>query len=278
GILLLQGKFEDADELLHRAMALAHESGSKDPEVAGHRTLSELALLRGNFAGALEHTQAASGLPNEDLAGHVDDLERMSRIFAAQNDLAGARARLLEAIGIAEKIGAKGQAAQSHLGLAQLDLYEGHARASEQPIRSALETFRQEKMIDDQLQAMVTLSRCLLMQGKVKDAEAALGEGNNAVAHGQNPTVQLTFAIADARVKAAGTSAAHTLARTELQRSIKEAGNLGMVPLQFEAQLALDELELSENPAAGKKSLGSLEKRAHERGLELIARRAAAAR
>ena len=278
GILLLQGKFKDAEDILQRALALAHESGSKDPEVAVRRNLSELAVLRGNFADAIEKTQAIRNLNNQDFAGYVDDLERMSRIFAAQNDLAGARARLLEAIGIAEKIGAKGQAAQSHLGLAQLDLDEGHAAAAEQPIRDALEVFRQEKMSDDQLQGLVTLSRCLLMQGKVKDAEAALGEGNNAVAHSQNPTVQLTFAIADARVKAAGASASRAPARANLQRSIKEAANLGLVPLQFEAQLALGELEYSENPATGKKSLETLEKRAHERGLELIARRAAGAR
>jgi len=278
GILLLQGKFKEAEDILQRALALAHESGSKDPEVAVRRNLSELALLRGNLADALEKTQAIRNLDNQDFAGHVDDLERMGRISVAQNDLAGARAHLLEAIGMAEKIGAKGQAAQSHLGLAQLDLEEGHAAAAEQPIRDALEIFRQEKMNDDQLQAMVALSRCLLMQGKVKEAEAALAEGKSTAAESQNPTVQLIFAIANARVKAAGTSASRTLARSELQRSIKEAGNLGLVPLQFEAQLALGELELSENPATGKKSLESLEKRAHAHGLELIARRAAAGR
>jgi eukaryotic-like serine/threonine-protein kinase len=278
GILLLQGRFKNAEDILHRALALAHESGSKDPEVAVRRNLSELALLRGNFADALEKIQAIHNLDNQDFTGHVDDLERMGRVFAAQNDLGGARAHLLEAIGMAEKIGAKGQAAQSHLALAQLDLEEGNVAQAEQPIRNALETFRQEKMNDDQVQGLVTLSRCLLTQGKVKEAEAALAEGSNAVTHSQNPTIQLTFAIADARVKATRTGAPRTMARAELQRSIKEASNLGLVPLEFEAQLALGELELSENPATGQKSLESLEKRAHDHGLGLIARRAAAAR
>src|SRR5262249_8682795 len=105
----------------------------------------------------------------------------------------------------------------------------------------------------------------------------ALAEGNNAVAHSQNPTVHLTFAIADARLKRAGTIASRALARAELRRSIKEAGNLGLVPLQFEAQLALDELELSENPAIVKKTLALLEKKARQHGFELIARRVAVA-
>src|SRR5437588_10739849 len=82
------------------------------------RTLSELALLRGDLANALEHMQAAVRLQGSiDITAHVDDLHRASRILAAQGDLAGARRDLVEALSVAEKIGAHGQIAQSRLGL-----------------------------------------------------------------------------------------------------------------------------------------------------------------
>jgi hypothetical protein len=64
----------------------------------------------------------------------------------------------------------------------------------------------------------------------------------------------------------------------QLLRSAQEAGKLGFVPLQYEARLGLDELEISENAMTAKKSLESLERVAHEHGLELIARKAAALR
>ena len=277
GILLLQGKFKQAEELLQRGLALDHESGAKDAEGGAHRILSELALQRGRLAEAMEHTQAAVGGSEASIVGHIEDLQRTSRILSARGDLEGARHNLAESLSAAERIGAQEQAAQSHLALAQLDLEEGRSAAAEQPIRDALKVFRQEKMGDDQLQGFVALSRCLLMQGKLKDAQAALAEGQGAVAKSENPAVHITFAIADARIKATGTATERSLARTELLRSIKQARDLGMLPLEYEAQLALDEIDLSRNKAVGKQSLALLQQNAHEHGLELIARRAAAA-
>src|SRR5262249_38463108 len=121
-------------------------------------------------------------------------------------------------------------------------------------------------------------SRCLLDLGKTEAAGAALDEIRKDVSRNQNPVSRLLFAIADARAKSAASPASRSPALVGLQQSIREAGRLGLVPLQYEAQMALDELELSENPAAGKKSLESLESRARAHGLELIARHAAALR
>jgi len=175
---------------------------------------------------------------------------------------------------VAEKTGAKSSVAQSRVELALLDLEEGHAAQAEQPIRDALAVFAGEKMRDDELNGHILLSRCLMAEGKMEEANAALNEVRNAVSSNQNPVNRFLFAIADARIKAARTIS-RPEARAELLRALKEAGDLGFVPLQYEAQLALDELELSENPLAGKKSLESLEKRAHAHGLEFVAQQAA---
>jgi hypothetical protein len=77
-------------------------------------------------------------------------------------------------------------------------------------------------------------------------------------------------------VKAAG--AQTSLARSELLRSLTEARDVGLLPLEYDAQLAMGEIELRENSAAGKANLELLQKRAHEHGLELVARKAAAIR
>jgi hypothetical protein len=118
----------------------------------------------------------------------------------------------------------------------------------------------------------------LLMLDKNQEAEAALAEGRTVAAYSQSPAVHLIFAIADARSQAAGAAGLRSLARMQLIRSANEAAKLGFMPLQYEAQLALGELEISENAASARNGLESLEKRAREHGLELIARKAAALR
>src|SRR5262249_15212168 len=275
GTLLEQGKVVEAESMFGRAMELARQGGSMEAEAVAHRTLADLALLRGRLQDALEHTKNAESIEESDPAAQIADLGRVSKVLAVQGDLAGARAKQQQALAVAEKTGAKGQAAQSRAELARLDLEEGKAAAAEQAIRDALAVFAGEKMRDDELNGRILLSRCLLAQGKMEEANAALNEIRKAASSNQNPVNRLLFTIADARIQAAGATPARFFARAELQRSIKEAGNLGLVPLQLEAQCALDEIELSESPAAARKDLQYLEGRARAHGFESIAQRAA---
>jgi tetratricopeptide (TPR) repeat protein len=278
GTLLEQGKLAEAESMFGRAMELARQAGSREAEAAVHRTLAELARLRGRLEDALEHTKSAELNDESDPVAQIDDLSRVSKVLVAKGDLPGARAKQQQALSVAEKTGAKSQSAQSRVELAGLDLEEGRFSQAEQPIRDALPVFAQEKMRDDELNARILLSRCLLGQGKMEQANAALNEIRKDVSRNQNPVNRLRFSIADARIQAAGATPSSSSARTQLQRSIREADTLGLLPLQLEAQLALDEMELSVRPAAGKNDLESLESRAHAHGFELIAQRAAALR
>jgi DNA-binding winged helix-turn-helix (wHTH) protein/tetratricopeptide (TPR) repeat protein len=278
GTLLEQGKLAEAETMFGRAMELARQGGSREAEAAAHRTLAELARLRGRLEDALEHTKSAESNDESDPVGEIDDLSRVSKILAVKGDLAGARAKQQQALSLAEKTGAKSTAAQSRVELALLDLEEGRPAQAEQPIRDALAVFVAEKMRDDELNGHILLSRCLIDQGKLEQANAALNEIRKDVSRNQNPVNRLLFSIADARIQAAGATPSRSSARTQLQRTIKEAINLGLLPLQLEAQLALGEIELSESPAAGRNDLESLESRAHAHGFELIAQRAATLR
>jgi eukaryotic-like serine/threonine-protein kinase len=278
GILLEEGRLAEAERMFRRAMELARQSGSRDAEAAAHRTFAELARTRGHLDDALEHTKSAELTAESDPVAQIDDLTRTSRVLAAQGDLAGARAKQLQAFAVAEKTGAKGQVAQSRVELAQLDLEEGRAAAAEQAIREALAVFKIEKMRDDELNAQVLLSRCLLAQGKPDDAGAALNEVRAAVAHNQNPANRLSFRIADARITAGrGSSRAvgRAHARAELMECIDTARKFGLVLLEFEARLGMSEMDFAKNTQAGARRLELLEKEAQARGFGLILRKAA---
>jgi hypothetical protein len=203
--------------------------------------------------------------------------------MTAQADLTAARQNAAEALSIAQKTGARFVAAQSQLKLATLDLEESRAVQAEPVIRDALAVFRAEKMRDDELQALLVLARCLLMQNKPADAQAAIKEARQVSASTQNPANHLLFAIAEARVKAAQPAAQSAIlpsreTRSDLLKCVNTARTLGLISLEYEGRLALSELEVKASAPAALERLAMLEKEAHTRGFDLIAGKATALR
>ena len=92
----------------------------------------------------------------------------------------------------------------------------------------------------------------------------------------QNLLVRLSVAVTAARVDAALRK--RDAARTSLEATLSEATKTGLRVTEFEARLALGELEMAgSNPAAGRARLAALEKEAADRSFGLISRKAAAA-
>ena len=275
GILMQVGKLAEAEIQIKPALRLGQECGSQDAQAAAVRIVAELARLRGRLDEALEQARTAQSLNTEnDPVAKIDDFVRLGRILAARGDLAGARKNVLAALEVAEKTGAKGQVAQSHLELAQLDMEEGHMTEAEQSIRGGLAVFQAEKMHDDELQAQFALSRSLAGQGKAAEARAALESIRAAVMRSQNPATRFIFSIASAQAVAADRTApasARNTAHAGLQQAIRDAGLIGYKQLEYEARLA--QLELY-HPVNGKAELSRLAADAHTHGFDLIALRA----
>jgi eukaryotic-like serine/threonine-protein kinase len=272
GTLLSEGKLAVADTWFQKSLKLAREAGSQGAEDAAIGNLAELAFFRGHLDSARQ--RAEDWVQRKRQSGDsfylVFGLNQLAEILAAQADLAGARQNATEALTIAEKTGARFEAAQSHLALAVLDLEEGQATQAEPVIRDALALFRGEKMHDDELQALLALARCLLMQGRMVDAQAAIKQAREVSVSNQSPANHLLLVIADARTKTARSN-------DELRKSISTAHKLDFALLEYEARLALGEILIKNDPA-GKESTNSLERDAHTRGFELIARKAGALR
>ena len=93
----------------------------------------------------------------------------------------------------------------------------------------------------------------------------------------QDTTVKLPFLIERARVLAAAGDlpGAQKLAES----AVEQTHQLGFVRYEFEARVLLGTIQLrGKNPAAARSNLIGLEKAAHKKGFELIARDAAALR
>jgi hypothetical protein len=118
------------------------------------------------------------------------------------------------------------------------------------------------------------------MQGKLEEARKAIQHAAELGRKSSDPALTLPIAIQTARLEtaAAGQDAAGhralAAARQRLRSAIATAKKLGYYQIECEARLALGEAELKANSASGRSQLETLEKETHERGLELLSRKA----
>lgn len=112
-------------------------------------------------------------------------------------------------------------------------------------------------------------------------ADAALAEANRAqalVRKSQNEFVKLTATITVGRIQGRSQPRSAAQAVTLLEGAEKQAAARGLLPLRFEASLALAEIAVTSDEAETDARLAALEKEARSRGFGLVASQAAAVR
>ncbi len=150
-------------------------------------------------------------------------------------------------------------------------------------MRRALEVFQKQKARDDETQAWCVLARALLAEGEVAAAKESMQDARSLAAKSQNPEIRWRSAIAAARIETAEEGAARSAAgiatRKELSAIITKSHELGYQGIEFDARLALAEIEMKVGQiAAGRARLTAIEADAKAKGYNLVARKAALAR
>jgi DNA-binding winged helix-turn-helix (wHTH) protein/tetratricopeptide (TPR) repeat protein len=281
-ILYLRGKLPEAAELYRQTIERAALLDPSDPGYAMYR-LADLELAQGQTKKA------------QDLAAQAVDVMRpthsayqnltgamvvLGDVLMAQGDLAGARQQFQQTLETRQKLGEQDLVAESQVSLAELSIEEGHPEQAEPLLRPAIAQFEREKEDPDATGAYTLLSRALLTQGKSEDARKAVRHAAELARKSPDPALTLPITIQAARIEtaAAGPDAGGHLAlataRQQLRSAIATARKLGYYQIECEARLALGEAELKVNSASGRSQLETLEKETHERGLELLSRKA----
>jgi ATP/maltotriose-dependent transcriptional regulator MalT len=144
---------------------------------------------------------------------------------------------------------------------------------SESLARSALEQFKKEKRVEEEVSAHATLATTLLELGRLANAKAEVEQLTKLARTNQSYSSRLNTEIVAARVLS-GSGKSEDAVRS-LRRTIKDAQKTGFFVRQLEARLALAEIEAK----SGKKKesqdlLHSVERDARGKGFLLIARKA----
>ncbi len=277
-ILKLQGKFAEAKKSFEEGLVIGRELDSKVRIAYALLGLEQLASLQGNLAEARRLGEESLAICRQSgyksLTAQL--LSDLGSVMLTQGDLTGARQHHEEALSIRNQLGHKGVATETRLHLADLSIEEGRPAEAEAPAREAIEYFRSQKLSDEEGLGLTVLARSLLVQGKTSEAQQAIVRAVDLVQKSEGRSAQLWIAIIHARVRSA--SGRNGEAVRGLELTLAEVRKSGLVRLQFEARLALGEIELnSDRQSAGRARLVALETEAKTTGFGLIARKAAVA-
>jgi eukaryotic-like serine/threonine-protein kinase len=281
-VLFLRGKLPDAARLYQQVIESEELLAPSASGYAMYR-LADLELAQGQPKKAHDLAARAVNAMRPTNGGYQDLTGAMVVLgdaLMAQGDLAGARQQYQQTLETRQKLGAQDLMAESQVSLADLSLYEGHPEQAEPLLRLAIAEFEKEKETPDATSAYTLLSRTLLAQGKLVEARKAIQHAAELGRKTPDPALTLPLTIQDAQVEiaaAAPGTAGHlalATARQKLRPAIATSRKLGYYQIECEARLALAVADLKANPARGRPQLEMLEKETHERGLELLSRKA----
>jgi tetratricopeptide (TPR) repeat protein len=279
GILLrIQGKLQDALSHFQKTFELSNEMGHRGSAAQALSAMGDVALEQGKLSEAYGMYQQALTI-ERDIGGkniYASTLTQMGRVLRQQGKADAAQQAFREALSLQEKLGNKSDAADTRLAWAESNCDFGRGTEAEQLSRAAVEAFRADAYTDQEIYAQSTLSKALVQLGRLDEAGAAIAEAVRLSNKSQDVMVRILVMLNHAYVLAAGQD--FPGAEKVAQRAVAQARTVGLVRLELEASLELGQIQMrAKKPVAARARLQELEKSAHARGFELIARKAAQA-
>ena len=276
-LLYEQSHYPEAKAMYERALATFNEVGAKNGILLAEGNLGNIQSTLGDLPQARKMYEEALALARESQENNqiAQSLQSIGTVLETQGDLEGARNYFEQALASRKALRDEDGVVGPELALATLSIEQGHPAMAESTARQAAERFRKEKSPDDEANALAVLAHSLFEQAKTHEAETAIDRAAQLAAKSQDNDFRGPIDIMAARIH--GASGKTDAAAKSLDSILTEQAQLGDIPLQFEARLALGEIEVkSGNSASGRSRLTALENDANAKGFGLIARKARA--
>jgi eukaryotic-like serine/threonine-protein kinase len=274
-VLYTRGDSRGAQKLFENAQAISRQMGDKDGVSMTAVNIGAALSDQGDLKAARTHIAEAISLSGEtgdkDLSATAA-LE-MGQVLRDTGDLNAARKSLEQALAIRTEIGEKTGVAEVEAVLAQLALDEKDPARGASLAAKAVEESHREKASDLEAGALAVLAEANLGLKKIDAAREAIGRAQAIAAKSEERHVISSVGISAARVLAAAGHRDEAIA--SLEEALGSVSKLGLVELQFEARLAVGEIEIAAGKvAAGRARLAELEKDAAAKGYLLFQRKA----
>ncbi|HLK32120.1 MAG TPA: tetratricopeptide repeat protein, partial [Terriglobales bacterium] len=254
-----------------------HQLGDRSSEGVALVNLGDIATRRGHWLEARQSYDSALAIFHAigDQSSPAYALIGLGEIYMAQEQWEEARQQFTSALQLRQQAGEEANATQTRLQLAELDFARGKPAAAVQTeVQPLLDQFRQRQDREGELDAAVLLTRLLLAQRKLADAQKTIQAAEIVLqkTHDLSKRVHLELAAAEVE-SAVGNSRG---AIRQLRATVAQTAKLGLLGLELEAREALGRVEVSsDDNTAGRRELASVEREARSKGFQLIASRAA---
>jgi eukaryotic-like serine/threonine-protein kinase len=278
GTLMKQlGNYQQADVSLRESLQLAQTAGPRSLTASILIDLADLSTIRGDLKDAEAKYDQSLASAQQNFKDQVPSIQMArSDVLVKKNDLAGARRLLQELLKQSEDAQAQEDAAYCKFLLAEVAVADGRVAEAEPLARQAADGLSGLGSLDEEPYALGTLTRSLLAQNKLSEAQRVMAKARGLAQRSQDVLIQMDVGINEGRVQAATGKTDQSI--SSLSAVLNRAIRLGCVSCALQARLALGEVELKAGrTAAGRTTLLALQKEATTRGFLLIAREAATA-
>jgi tetratricopeptide (TPR) repeat protein len=267
------GDFHRAQDLLQEAVQIAREIHDRTFLSDNLMSLGDLLVLEGNLETSRASYEEVLAISREiNLKwGIASGLSGIGDIRLIQGDLADFRRYKEEALKAFQEDSDKGSSLGMQVDLANGLIEAGQPGEAEPLLRKFADDFAALQMKRSETITCLVLARALFVQGKFPDAKKTINRLRTLTRGNQSPTTRVDFDTVAASIDA---SEKPEEAVKSLEATIAQAAKLGYVPGEFEARLALGEIEMkSRKTPVGRAHLEALEKDAASKGFLLIDRK-----
>jgi tetratricopeptide (TPR) repeat protein/tRNA A-37 threonylcarbamoyl transferase component Bud32 len=270
-----RGDARGAQKSYENAQAIYRQMGDKDGVSMTAVNIGAVLSDQGDLKTAEKSINEAIALAAEtgtkDLSG--TSLLTLGQVQRDEGDLAAARKSVEQSLAIRNEIGEKVGAAETGAMLAVLALDEKDAARAAELAGKAVEEAHREKTSDLEAGALAVLAEADLGLKKIDAAREAIARAKAIASKSEERHVISSVTIAAARVTAASGHRDEAIA--SLEDVLAGVTKLGLVELEFEARLALGEIEIAAGKVTeGRGRLAELEKEAAAKGYLLYQRKA----
>lgn len=271
------GNLVGAREAFEQSLEIRRQIGEKDSVAQSLSNLGGLLYELGDLPGARVNEEEALAVYQQldNKSGQDFALSELGTLLFEMGNSGGARQDFEIALAMQKAAGEAQKAAETMLSLSELSIVEGRPQEADASARAAVEQFGKEGEFDDEATGYALLARALAEQGKPSEALAAADHALTLSKRSQAQDLRLQIAITVDRVRGlVGSVRERDHAIEGLHDALRDSRRMRNQASEFDARLALGEIELKSGRAEARTHLASLVQDAKARDFGLIAQEA----
>jgi serine/threonine protein kinase/tetratricopeptide (TPR) repeat protein len=270
------GDLSGALKMQQQSLTAFNQVGDRRGASATLNNLGNLFVEMGKLDEAKKNFEQSLTMTREIAyrRGEPYPLSGLGDILLARGDSAGAREQYEQALALCKEMNDQDFTAQIDASLASIALVEKRYSDGESLAKQSAAGFEKANSPGNIAWAHALLARNLLGAGNLTEARGAATRAMTLARQGTGETNRYEAILADSRAKAKSGKAAE--ARQELETMLSSTHKYGYRLYEYQARLALGEIELWSGSPSARPHLATLEADARAQGALLVATQARA--